>query len=1815
MFESLPDPRCYCRPRAFAACLIALLLVLGLTGCGARGPGVEVTDFQPDGEVERATNFTIVFSKDIVGDSLFSVPPGEAPVVFTPKIPGQFQWIGPDRLRFYPDVKLAPATRYTAEVLPRAVSPYGLVLKGERTFTFETPRLRLTSAYLTFEYNPATNKEAKLLATLEFNEQVAPDEVLRKVAIRYEDGQRIPFQVTMQGPSEVVTLEAPAVRRNQDERKIELHVEQGLVGVGGNLGLAEAYTRPATLPGQESLKVAQLSAVRESASSQFLKVRFNLPVPASGIGAFVAIEPAVEVQAGSTHDYLTLRGPFEPDQTYQVTIRQGLPAIDGTKLAQDYRTAVTFRSEPIPPQLDFVGDGFYLSRRGALNLGLSTVNLDKVTVEIDKIYANNLVQVLNAYSLAEPDGYYYWNAELETLGRQVYREEMVVPVEVNEEVVTPIPIARYLGERRTGIFKVTARKTDERWEQASRWVVATDLGLMAKEAGEDLWIWVNSLTTLGALENVEVTLYSRNNQALATARTGEDGVAVFKDYLAFQDEFVPYVVTASLGEDLSFIELTRRRLETSDFDVGGLPYLENGFEAFLYNERGVYRPGEKAHLGAIVRGPGGLVPQPFPVRLRVTGPDGKLLDEQRARLNGQGGAAFTVEAPDYTLTGRYTAALLVGDNREIGRTAFSIEEFVPDRMKVRLETDRKVYRPGELVKIDVEGVTLFGPPAAGRRVQAKVEIEPLAFSPEGYRTYAFGDAERAFSKVEASLDETTLDDEGRVGFSYTIPNNLRPPAALRAVVEATVLEPGGRGVTAYSGAIVHPYATYVGLRQRNEGYAEPGKAFPVQFVVLDPEGRPVAGREVRVSLYRIYWNSIWRRQPDGRYRYVSEKNETLESQMTVASSADAGSFSVTPKDYGSYRLVAEDPATGAATVLSFYSSGWGYAAWAMDTPDRVELELDKALYRPGERAQVLVRAPFPGKLLLTVEREQIFDHFVVMMEENTATVTVPVSGQYKPNVYVSAHLIRSTDGLERDESARAFGVAPLQVDTGPNRLAVSLEAPGEMRPQNKLKVDFRVQGAAGRPFVTVAAVDEGITQLTDFRTPDPHGYFFGKKRLEVQTYDLYGVLLPEVAPSVSSPAGDVEAARRRSVNPAAARRVKPVAFWSGLVETDAQGRGSVTFDVPQFNGTVRLMAVAYAGDRFGNAEQPVLVRDPIVMTPTLPRFLGSGDDFRVPVSVFNGTGSDAAFEVRLAADGPVTLKSAATQQVRVPAGREGQVTFDVTAQRALGKATFRLTTRGGGQATEDEVEVPVRPPVPFTTLGGNGSLRGGETATFRFPNAFLPATGDYELILSSFPAVRFAGSLQYLLGYPHGCLEQTTSRVFPLLAFKDVARLVEPALFERSSPDYFIEEGIAKLERMQMPSGAFAYWPGGGYSNDWSSIYAAHFLVEARKAGYVVADHVYDRMRYALGVIARDYVRSEPSSLARSAYAVYVLALAGKAEKSTQLYLKNNALAQMPLDARYHLAGSFALTGDQAAARAILPQEARPPVTLEARETGGTFYSPIRALAIMLDIMAEVDPGSPQVPYLVEELTKKAQVGRWYTTQENAFAFLALGKILRTQGEAVYTGRFAVEGGQTATFDQTSQRFRSKEWAGKQVTLTLDGTGTGYYYWRAVGLPASLETESFDRDLIVRRRFLTERGQPLTDLTGLRQGDLVVAEISIRAPNERLENVAVVDLLPAGLEIENPRLQSRAGIDWIPEEPFQPDYVDIRDDRMVLYGDVNVRSDGKPWQFFYGLRVVTAGTFRLPPVRAEAMYAPLKASVSGSGRLVVREAGAGLGTQ
>ena len=1847
-----------------------------------------VKTFAPQGEVPQWVDFSIMFSEAIIDKSRVGTEvPAEA-LRFTPAVQGAARWIARDRVGFFLDAPLAPSAQYIVQLTPELNPSETFQLTGQKEFKFATDPFAVQQARMEFTSDDA-REHATGFGTIAFNYPVTIVDLKAHLSIELDDETEIPYQIeTTTATARTVRFETKRIKRGTADREIKIKIEKGFKCTGGKIGLEKASVTPVILRGRGTLGVTY-SDVWESDGTPYISVSFSAPVLSDAIEPYIELTPTVAYQVTSDYRNVQIHGNFKRRTTYTLKIRRGLTARNDAVLKQDYMTRL--KIPDIRPQLRFLGDGFFLARKGQLNLGLATINVKRVKLNIEKVFANNLIYVSKLER---------WSRWSRNLGKPIHTEELDISSQLNEEVTTPISLEEYLSDEHVGIFKVVARNAQREWDSAHQWVLITDLGISAKRTGDRLYVWVKSLATGSPVPSARVKLISDNNQTLLDGTTNWAGYAEFTDVTEKIEDFTPFMITVAKRDDLAFIQLNRHEIATADFNIAGSAYLQKGYEAFLYTSRGVYRPGETVQLAGIVRGPKQVTPQPLPARIEVLSPNGRIMRELRLQTNKSGVCDVHISIPDYALTGNYIAKMRIAD-RVVGRVQFQIEEFMPDRIKVAVTADKSTYKLGEELDIEVSAINLFGPPAVGRKVEVSCELEAVPFVKKGtvpnagatqWDSFVFGNARSNFEKQRIGLGEAKTDTAGKAYYQFTVPETLKAPSLLNGTLTATVSEAGGRSVTASHRVVIHPYSHYVGLRRTTTGDVKINQPLRFDYIAVNDAMAVASRRDLKLSLYKVHWNTILRQNSAGRYEYVSEPQTTEVETVSLTSAETVQTVTLTPSDYGEYRVRLEDIAATATAELGFYVSGWGNIPVSMEHPTRLELTLNKPAYRPGQTAKLYIKAPFPGTLLLTVEREKVLNYRTIVMKNNTITLSIPVRYAYRPNVYLSATLVRAIpmEGTVTDKKsplpARAFGVIPLKIDETRRRLSIEmslnqtnnagdtqkipLASPERNRestevsqfedsevtvlPNSEVTIAFRVHGRRSwqKYDVCIAAVDEGILALTDFKTPNPHDYFYRQRGLKTRSFDLYSGILPEIANVTdnSSTGGDASTTRqaelRKRLSTGSIRRVKPISLWSGFVKTDGNGRGTVQFKIPQFNGTLRLMAVAFAGGDYGGTEAYLTVREPIVLTPTFPRFLAGGDEVRVPVTLFNGTDEEGEFRVELQASGDVRLLSASevnplqtssqedsekesglqtpptnivdklSIDKRVDAGAEAQVFFDILVQDAIGEANFNLSAHGNTQTTQLDVKIPLRSVAPPITKTGQGVVRAGEPVDFIFPSNLIPDSSEFNLTLSPFPNIRFADSLRYLIRYPHGCLEQTTSKVFPLLYFSDLARSVEPMLAAEDSVDHYITSGITKIESMLKSDDRFAYWPGGSYVNPWSSIYASHFLVEARKAGYEVADRVYDAMLRGLKTEAKFSPNTEDNfrnslgeaqeirkKISLATYAAYVLAAAGHPDRGTMHYLKNRGLSGLSDYSHFQLAGAFALSGELETSLSMLPVSVSPNFNKGngQRETGGTLDSPIRAQAIMLDVLAEVNENHPSIPMLVQNLSEAASEGnRWATTQENAFAFLALGKILKKQMDRNYTGTLTLNGEHFADFDATETRYADNAWDGTRVQLSVKGEGSCYYYWSAFGIQRDSFIEEYERELQVRRRYFNKDGEERTGT--FVHGELLIAEVNVKALTANLENVVVVDMLPTGFEIENPRLESRAGIPWLKAQDFKPDYIDIRDDRLIFFGTFPRQRERK---FYYALRAVTQGEFTLPPIVAEAMYDTTKSAVTGSMRIAV----------
>ena len=771
----------------------------------------------------------------------------------------------------------------------------------------------------------------------------------------------------------------------------------------------------------------------------------------------------------------------------------------------------------------------------------------------------------------------------------------------------------------------------------------------------------------------------------------------------------------------------------------------------------------------------------------------------------------------------------------------------------------------------------------------------------------------------------------------------------------------------------------------------------------------------------------------------------------------------------------------------------------------------------------------------------------------------------------------------------SFGITPLAIDTSGRQIDFKWDAPESVKSQKGIDVDL----ATGLPGtkVVLAAVDQGILQIISFVTPDPFKYFYRKRGLTTSTLSLFDEILPDLDRQDAVGGDEGESFGARHLNPIAAKRVKSFALFSGILTADKEGKVSYHFPTNQFHGEVRVMVLGVHDNKFGASAFHVKVADPIVVEPSFPRFLAPGDHFDVPVLIFNNTKADSKITVGLSATGPVAVDGEAKQELTLEPEGQKQILFHAMATMHAGKAVFKVTATGDNEESFDvETELAVRPGNPLSTEIKFGPLAAGGTQTLSVPEGFIPEGQRVRLAVSSSPLLTFLGNLDYLIAYPYGCAEQLTSRSFPLLYFKDMGLLTGRFPDRANAVETYVQAGIDEVSKLQLSDGSFALWPGEQEGWDYLSNYVSHFLLEAQKQGYKVDSEVMNKIMNRLGAIQ---VKQKGGRLDRrktnvehedSAYILYLKVLAGKPDVESMAAFKANIQTRSVTD-KCLLSIAYSALGDRATALSILPTKYLPS-TLQ-RELDGMWFSPNREMAMYLLALTEADPQSKEIPNLLIEFGRRMKDGYFYTTQESAWCFMALGKAVKASTEAFpLNAQWSVKGQAPQSLTGETAVVRAEKLSGQQVELKNLGAQEIYYHLMAEGTKLKSEKESVANGLTDSREYREEKGNSV-NLGSVSQGQLVVVTLRVKC-SKALDNLVVVDLLPAGFEVDNPRLSSRGNLQFDPDCTFSPVNQDFRDDRVLLFSR-DVEGD---LSFSYSVRAVTPGSFQVPGLIAEAMYDP-----------------------
>ncbi len=1476
---------------------------------------------------------------------------------------------------------------------------------------------------------------------------------------------------------------------------------------------------------------------------------------------------------------------------YRIVLRQGLPAASGETLIRPVELTHYVRDRA--PTIRFTGRSYVLPRLGDVAVPIETVNLAEVQLTLSRVDDRNLMRTMQSGLMNSATANYQPDGLPEEIGTTVWSGTADVAQELNRDMLTRLPLGDALGDEPAGLYALTATGTDPSRDigAATQWFVLSDIGIATYLGNDGLTVVARGLGDALPLPDATVTLVSQSNAVLSQIQTDADGAAQFPAGLTRgTGGKQPALVTVTLGDDMTFLSLTDPAFDLSDRGVEGRDP-SPPIDAFLATDRGAYRAGDTIHLTALMRDQLALGHTGIPLTAVLTRPDGVEYSRTVSTTDQAGGHVFALPVAAAALRGTWRISVSVdADQPALARKTVLVEDFLPERIDFDLSLPDQI-RLADIPDLSVTARYLFGAVGADLDVEGEALLR-AADSLDGFPGYRFGQYDAAFDGRLTYLDGATTAADGTAVLPIDLPQaDASQPLELR--VTARVKEGSGRPVERQITAPVLPDQPMIGIKPLFDGVIGEGSEAPFELIALTPD-LASADLPVRWTVNKVTTRYQWYRL-DGRWNWepTTTRERVATGQATLGQTPVRVAADV---DWGQHEIVVEALGAAYAVASTDFSAGWYAPASADDTPDLLEASLDADRYAMGDTAVFRIVPRHAGVAVVTVMSDRLIALRNVPVTEGENLIELPVTQEWGAGAYVSASVIRPMAVAEKRNPARALGLGYAQVDPGAKALSVSLDAPDTMQPRGPMQIGVQVDGVqpGEQAFVTLAAVDLGILNLTGFQSPDPQEHYFGQRKLGVELRDVYGRLIDGLN-------GAMGTVRSGGDAPAQAGLQSPppteelVTYFTGPVTVDQNGQAQVSFDLPAFNGTIRLMAVAWSPTGVGQAERDVIVRDPVVVTASVPRFLAPGDQSRLLLEVIHADGPAGQMGLNVSANG-LGMVSQVPASFDLPDGGKHVVTIPFAAFDVGNHSIDVTLTTPDGRDLVKSLTVPVLVNDPEISQISRFTLNPGDVFTFDDDVFAGFANGTGKATLSAGPLARFdaPGLLNALDRYPYGCTEQIASRALPLLYLDGVASAM--GLATRDQIGKRIEQAIAEVTANQSANGAFGLWrPSSG--DLWLDAYVTDFLTRARAAGHAVPDVAYDNAVANLRNAVNYYPDFDDGGN-DLAYALFVLAREGEAAiGDLRYYADQKAEAFSSPLAQAQLGAALAQYGDQPRADALFglagrAMQAR--LAAEEQRTWRSDYGTYRRDAAGVLALA-VEAGS--------EAINRAQLVRYIgpdssrvSTQEAAWTLLAANALVDDlRGTGLTVDGLAPDGPVVQLRDALT--------SAAPVLIANDGANPTELTVTTFGVPDTPEPAG-GNGYAIRRTYSTMDGEPV-DLGNVAIGTRLVTILEIQPFGRQEARLMVNDPLPAGFEIDNPNLIAGGDIralEWL--RPVDAENAEFRTDRFLAA--VDWRSD-KPFQLAYIVRAVSPGQFHHPAAAVEDMYRPQMRAHTDPGRITISE--------
>lgn len=1523
-----------------------------------------------------------------------------------------------------------------------------------------------------------------------------------------------------------------------------------------------------------------------------------------------------------------------PETTYKIDVDPGLTGVNGSRLAT--HSSQTVNISPAPPSLGFASNGHYLLPDLHTGLPVQVQNVAEANVSFYRVKATSaaMYELLNWQdnrTRMYPDNL----QNLTRFASLVHEGRYTLNPDKNRRQQVNLPLDNVNELGKPGIYVAVMWVPGEMGSPVSvSWYSVSDLGLHVRTRQNGMLdLYVNSLKTGNPVADATAEVYGwdgNRKRVISNGGTDRDGKLGMK-----------YTPSSTLivrhNNHISLLPLSRAAIDLSDFDPASRPGHEA--ELFMYGPRDIYRGGEKVQINALLRdvdGETGVTPV---LKAELYQPDGQPLKSFSWRSEGQGFYTFEYPLTSDAQTGDWTLDVALPDKRH-ERYTFKVEDFMPERLRIRWNPDVQTavfFKPEDSIKVDMLGEYLYGAPANGNRFDASIEVQPQVHPFSQWPDYFFGDPNRNDWNNRFEQNGLQTGQDGHLPLTINSQwRNTTIPLAIR--ITGSLFESGGRAIIRRHTETVLPKTELIGVRPLFKERANNNSAAAFELIRTNASGQLLAASAVKVRLINRNRDYHWRYDDSRGWYYEYRDQEITEMTLAVDIATDQPTQVSVPVRWGKYSLEITDPATGLVSRYDFfagYNWYWDYADSGNAHPSQVKLALDKAAYKAGDIAHVKVTPPAAGETLIMVESNDLLWSTRIHTEAGDNWVDIPVSEQWnRHDLYISALHLQTADNPERITPARAIGLIALPLDRSDRQLDISLDAPAKWLPDQTVETTIRVNDHNGQPvteaWLTLAAVDEGVLSLTRFKTPDPHPFFFEQRAYNMNMFDLYGDLIELNNNRVAGLRWGGDASLERAGDLARAE-VRIVALFSGRVAVK-NGIARVPLQLPDFNGQLRLMVLAFDDRRYGHAEQNVIVAAPLVAELSMPRFVATGDQSTVALDITNLSGAEARLQVNISASGPATLTTQTSQSTELTLAHKQRQTLMIPfeATSPAGAIHFQVTVDGlADYPVKRQWTLNSRSAFPAETRLLQPSLANGEVLTLSADelSGWMPESLRAGLGISSNVNLNTEQQLQALLVYPYGCLEQTLSSAYPwVFASNEQLQALKLPTINPDKRQQALAKGMEGINKRQRSNGGFNLWSAtDGDEEHWLSAHTANFLTDAMEAGIDVNQDVLKKSLKRL----REYTRqggnfeerwsSEPTlyRFTYQAYAHFVLARHKTASLADIRNLADRIPEKAPPLAILQLALAAKLQGDQALADTLVKRSSRDervPVYI------GDYGSPLRDTAMRSYLLWHYDMDQPQAADLLKKLSVLVKQRHYLSTQERLGLMLAALEMEKHGGESWQADLTVNAQNESLSASTPVYRLLSGNELARGLTLTNSSDVRLYTNLEYQGIPKEAPAPYSHKGVEVQRYYYDIKGKPLDVGNGtltLNTGDLVLVELMVRSDDFR-PDLLLIDLLPAGLELENQNLGDSIKLDEVQINQHSLEYWDrfegyrhreYRDDRFIAA----IAAGSDYWEgydttrVFYLARAVTPGEYQVPAPELEDMYDPEARGVGATlTRLVVK---------